>query len=391
MNALDLAIIAIAIGAGLGGWRLGLVARVFAWAGVFTGLAIGVQLRAEGGDRSGREQRRWSHRGRALVPAARGADRPGVRAHGRAPRPPRVPDRESAAAVGPGRGSRGRRCGPAGSDLAGHSLAGDRTGLAVAHGSRLVAGRRDPTRGAESARPVRGVGPRHLRRAVPVGPRPAREAARSRLRADGDAGPRGRCGGAAFDRDGDRGCVQPDPRREWLGRRAAKPSSPMRTSWRGSVRRASSTTPVSRAASSSSRSTRWRDLAVLSVPGLSAAPLRLANGSVGAVGAVYGHPGGGSLQAAPARIGEEIVAVGTNIYRTSTSRRNVYVLASRLAPGDSGGALVNRSGAVVGVAFAIDPGRSGTSYALTNKEVRPTLEAANNAAAVADTGACLVE
>ncbi|HEY5077127.1 MAG TPA: CvpA family protein, partial [Acidimicrobiia bacterium] len=44
MNALDVAIIATALGAGFGGWRLGLVARVFAWAGVFTGLAIGVNF-----------------------------------------------------------------------------------------------------------------------------------------------------------------------------------------------------------------------------------------------------------------------------------------------------------------------------------------------------------
>jgi S1-C subfamily serine protease len=135
-----------------------------------------------------------------------------------------------------------------------------------------------------------------------------------------------------------------------------------------------------------------RDLAVLSVPGLSAAPLPLEDGVVGSEGAVYGHPGGGALAAAPARIGEEIVAVGTNIYRTSTSRRHVYVLASKLAPGDSGGALVNRTGAVVGVAFAIDPARSGTSYALTNQEVQPTLESARaRGGVVADTGACLVE
>src|SRR5262249_2875564 len=43
-----------------------------------------------------------------------------------------------------------------------------------------------------------------------------------------------------------------------------------------------------------------RDLAVLSVPGLTAPPLPLANGEVGDVGAVYGHPGGGPLTAAPA-------------------------------------------------------------------------------------------
>jgi S1-C subfamily serine protease len=133
-----------------------------------------------------------------------------------------------------------------------------------------------------------------------------------------------------------------------------------------------------------------RDLAVLSVPHLTAGPLPLARGSVGEVGAVYGHPGGGALKASPSRIGEEILAVGTNIYRTSSSRRHVFVLAAALAPGDSGGALVNENGAVVGVAFAIDPGRSATSYALTDEEVRPALSKAS-AGGIADTGACLVE
>ena len=133
-----------------------------------------------------------------------------------------------------------------------------------------------------------------------------------------------------------------------------------------------------------------RDLAVLSVSRLTASPLPLAVGTAGEVGAVYGHPGGGPLKAAPARIGEEIMAVGTDIYRTSTSRRHVYVLAATLAPGDSGGALVNRDGAVLGVAFAIDPGRKGISYALTDTEVRPVLAAAA-ASSLADTGSCLVE
>ena len=87
---------------------------------------------------------------------------------------------------------------------------------------------------------------------------------------------------------------------------------------------------------------------------------------------------------------EEIVAVGTTIYRTAQSRRHVFVLAAALAPGDSGGALVNESGAVVGVAFAIDPGRRGTSYALTTEEVRPAL-AIGALRKPADTGSCLVE
>jgi len=131
-----------------------------------------------------------------------------------------------------------------------------------------------------------------------------------------------------------------------------------------------------------------RDLAVLLVPGLGLAPLPLADGGPGTVGVVYGHPGGGPLQATPARVAEKIVAVGTDIYRTSRTRRDVFVLAARLAPGDSGGPLVDQRGRVVAVAFAIDPGRPATAYALTDGELRPVLDAAGNV--LVDTGSCLV-
>jgi S1-C subfamily serine protease len=133
-----------------------------------------------------------------------------------------------------------------------------------------------------------------------------------------------------------------------------------------------------------------RDVAVLSVPGLGERPLPLATGSIGSVGAVYGHPGGGALSPSPARVGDEIVAVGTDIYRTGSSRRHVFVLASVLAPGDSGGALVNRAGRVIGMAFAIDPGRSATAYALTDKEIHPVLGRIAAGSPGVNTGRCLV-
>ena len=47
--------------------------------------------------------------------------------------------------------------------------------------------------------------------------------------------------------------------------------------------------------------------------------------------------------------------------------------AADLHPGDSGGALVNPTGSVVGVAFAIAPDRAGTAYALTDAELRAVL------------------
>jgi S1-C subfamily serine protease len=134
-----------------------------------------------------------------------------------------------------------------------------------------------------------------------------------------------------------------------------------------------------------------RDLAVLSVPGLHASPLPIAGGFKGDLGAVYGYPGGGRLTASPAKVGEEILAVGTDIYRTRSSRRHVYVLAAALAPGDSGGPFVDTRGDVIGVAFAIDPGRTATSYALTDAEVRPVLAEAQGRHNAVDTGRCLVE
>lgn len=134
-----------------------------------------------------------------------------------------------------------------------------------------------------------------------------------------------------------------------------------------------------------------RDLSVLHVDGLGLATLRLGDGQAGTEGAVYGHPGGGPLRPTPARIAEQIDARGTDIYRTTPTRRAVFVLASQLAPGDSGAPLVDLAGNVVGVAFAIDPGNDTTAYALTNDELRPVLAAVlADSGATADTGSCLV-
>lgn len=131
-----------------------------------------------------------------------------------------------------------------------------------------------------------------------------------------------------------------------------------------------------------------RDLAILRVPGLQTDALPMSVGDEGMVGAVYGHPGGGALRAAPAAIRQRVTAVGRDIYDQHRTRRDVFILASRLQPGDSGGALVNQVGEVVGVAFAIAPDRSDTAYALTEQELEPVLAQAG--ADTVDTGPCLV-
>lgn len=131
-----------------------------------------------------------------------------------------------------------------------------------------------------------------------------------------------------------------------------------------------------------------RDLAVLRVPGLGQQPLPIGSGSVGARGAVLGHPGGqDQLRIAPAAVRQRVEAVGRDLYDARTTRRQVFVLAAQLQPGDSGGALVNQAGAVMGVAFAIAPDDSGTAYAVTSDELRVVLGAPRARAVSA--GPCL--
>lgn len=132
-----------------------------------------------------------------------------------------------------------------------------------------------------------------------------------------------------------------------------------------------------------------RDLALLAVPGLGQAPLPLANGKVGTTGAVFGHPEGQTpLEISPAAIRQQVNALGPDLYELGMTRRAVYVLAAKLAPGDSGGALVDADGNVVGVAFAISPDDEKiTAYALASSELRSVLEAPREARA--STGLCI--
>jgi S1-C subfamily serine protease len=130
-----------------------------------------------------------------------------------------------------------------------------------------------------------------------------------------------------------------------------------------------------------------RDLAVLRVPGLDRSPLALGDGTEGSAGGVFGHPGGAPLRVAPFVVGNEVRAVGTDIYDRRRTERDVLVLSSQLQPGDSGGALVDGAGAVVGVAFAIAPDDRDVAYALDTSEVGAVL--GGDLATPVTTGPCL--
>lgn len=130
-----------------------------------------------------------------------------------------------------------------------------------------------------------------------------------------------------------------------------------------------------------------RDLAVLSAPDLDRPALGRVDVEVGASGAVFGHPGGGPLRAAPFEVGRTVDATGRDIYDRDRTERKVLILASSLAPGDSGAALIDARGRVVGVAFAIAPDRPGVAYALDIEELEVVL--AGDLTRAVDTGPCL--
>jgi S1-C subfamily serine protease len=132
-----------------------------------------------------------------------------------------------------------------------------------------------------------------------------------------------------------------------------------------------------------------RDLALLEVSSLGESPLALKVAHTGATGAVFGHPNGqDAIAVTPARVAREIDATGRDLYDHTNTQRDVFVLAAALAHGDSGGPLVNPTGDVIGVAFAISADQPGTSYALSTTELQRALDEQREPSG-ASTGPCL--
>jgi S1-C subfamily serine protease len=132
-----------------------------------------------------------------------------------------------------------------------------------------------------------------------------------------------------------------------------------------------------------------RDVAILHVPGIARSALTLGDGSFdeGGVGAVFGHPLGGKLTLSPFKVAQKLDARGFDIYDQNHTTREIFVLSSDLAPGDSGGALVDPNGVVEGVAFAIAPDQPHVGYALTLADVQPVL--AGDLSGQVSTGPCI--
>jgi S1-C subfamily serine protease len=132
------------------------------------------------------------------------------------------------------------------------------------------------------------------------------------------------------------------------------------------------------------------DFAILRVDGLNEPPLTIDNSKVssGTSGAVLGYPGGGPFEAVAAAVLQDFTAQGRNIYDQGSTTRDVYSIKATVIPGNSGGPLINKQGAVIGLVFAQSTTYNQVGYALTTPQFVQEFHAHSNATQAVSTGQC---
>jgi S1-C subfamily serine protease len=116
-----------------------------------------------------------------------------------------------------------------------------------------------------------------------------------------------------------------------------------------------------------------RDVAVLSVPGYTAAGLAFGSAQRGTQGAVIGYPGGQGEKVVPAVVDGAVMAEGRDIYNQNLVTRQIFVLQASVHPGNSGGPLLDLQGRVLGMVFATSASDPNQAYALTDDEIAPDI------------------
>jgi S1-C subfamily serine protease len=131
------------------------------------------------------------------------------------------------------------------------------------------------------------------------------------------------------------------------------------------------------------------DIAVLAVDGVDRPFLRFdTGGRQRQAGAVLGFPQDGPYDVQGARIRNEQRLRSPDIYGEGTVIREVFSLRSLVRPGNSGGPLVSKDGAVLGVIFAASVADDNTGYALTAEQVRQSAAEGATSDAEVSTGRC---
>lgn len=131
------------------------------------------------------------------------------------------------------------------------------------------------------------------------------------------------------------------------------------------------------------------DLAVILAPDTTVRPLSFSDSATrGDDVAIMGYPENGGLQATPARVRDELVAPGNDIYGEGAVIREILSLRADVRPGNSGGPVVNKAGEVVGVVFAASLDQDDTGYAMTSRQVASAVADGLTADKAVSTGPC---
>ncbi|PRZ05180.1 colicin V production protein [Isoptericola sp. CG 20/1183] len=131
------------------------------------------------------------------------------------------------------------------------------------------------------------------------------------------------------------------------------------------------------------------DLAVVAVDGLDGDPLPVAPSlAPGDLAAVQGYPHGGPFTS----VGAEVLDAGTARIPQSGGmgggERDIYVLATSVYPGSSGGPVLSTDGDVVGVIFGRSESGEAMAYGVTTTELMPVVAQAPDLDAPVTPGTC---
>jgi S1-C subfamily serine protease len=115
-----------------------------------------------------------------------------------------------------------------------------------------------------------------------------------------------------------------------------------------------------------------RDLALLQVEGLAGKPLVRDEPAAGREGRLLRFTAS-SFDPIPFRLVRRVRARIPALCGSGTAARDAVEIAAAVDPGDSGAALVDNAGALVGIVFASSRRVEGRAYAVAASELRPLL------------------